>query len=321
MAASTFLFINLIDPLHNGAGQGLGPIDRPVIRERSTGFPLIQPTSLKGALRGCYDKKWANVPDGPNKVVALFGPESGKGESHAGAISFGEGQLLALPVRSLKGCFVWVTSPLILHRFAQKIEMAGISFPQLIALLPTLYNISQPLICLGSENLLLMGEGTSRSLMLEEFAFNVTPSNELKIFAETLTGKVFPKKLNDPKALPSYLNKIFKQKLVILPEDIFGHFAQHALEVTPNIAIGKNGVTATGSLRYTEYAPRESIFFSLLLHEKAASPSKYSYDTVILDLDNEAKVKSSFETSLPGKIQIGGDETVGKGQVELVRWR
>lgn len=321
MTTNTFLFINLIDPLHNGAGQGLGPIDRPVIRERTTGFPLIQPTSLKGALRGYYDKKWANEPNGPNKVVALFGPESGKGESHAGAISFGEGQLLAFPVRSLKGCFIWATSPLILHRFAQKMELAEIPFPQLTRLLPTLYNITQPLICQGSENLLLMGEGPSRSLLLEEFSFNFTSSPELKIFADEMAGKVFPKKLNDLKAQPSYLSKIFKQKLVVLPEDIFGHFAQHALEVTPNIAIGNNGVTTTGSLRYTEYAPRESIFYSLLLHEKAASPGKYSYDPAILGLDEESKVKSSFEASLPGKIQIGGDETVGKGQVELVRWR
>ena len=40
-----------ITPLHNGSGQGLGAIDRPVIREVASGLPFVQGSSLKGALR------------------------------------------------------------------------------------------------------------------------------------------------------------------------------------------------------------------------------------------------------------------------------
>lgn len=45
------LFLHAITPLHNGAGQGIGSADRPIIREVMTHFPFIQSSTLKGAMR------------------------------------------------------------------------------------------------------------------------------------------------------------------------------------------------------------------------------------------------------------------------------
>jgi CRISPR-associated protein Cmr4 len=43
--------LKVLTPLHIGAGQGLGHVDLPIVREAHTNFPYIPGTSLKGALR------------------------------------------------------------------------------------------------------------------------------------------------------------------------------------------------------------------------------------------------------------------------------
>jgi len=306
MAKHSFLFITLIDPLHNGAGQGLGLIDRPIIRERTTGFPMIQPSSIKGVLRDVYDEKWS--PD-KAKVKALFGPEPGKGEEHSGAISFGEGQLLAFPIRSLRGCFVWATSPLLLHRFKEKSVIAGVSLTKIDPLLEKVIAADKPMICDGSEDELLVGpkplagQPDRRPLMLEEYSYEATASLELKKFAGDVADKIFGSTF--------FLNAEFKKKLILLPEDTFRYFVTNATEVVPNIQIGDEGVTKDGSLRYTEYLPRESVLYSLIIHEKTK-------DAVLKW--NDSDVKAAFDKDFSERrIQIGGDETTGKGLVSLIR--
>ena len=41
MAGKTMLMIKAISPMHNGAGEGIGAIDRAIARERITNFPKI----------------------------------------------------------------------------------------------------------------------------------------------------------------------------------------------------------------------------------------------------------------------------------------
>ena len=48
---SKILFIFAETPLHAGTGSGLGAVDLPIQRERSTGYPIVQASGLKGALR------------------------------------------------------------------------------------------------------------------------------------------------------------------------------------------------------------------------------------------------------------------------------
>src|SRR5690606_22300928 len=82
-------------------------------------------SSLKGVLR-----QWARdarAPDGApllseDDVRALFGedrqPDQKAGiTSHAGCVQIMEAKILAFPVRSLAGCFAWITCPPALQRF------------------------------------------------------------------------------------------------------------------------------------------------------------------------------------------------------------
>lgn len=289
------MFVNVITPLHNGSGEGLGIVDNPIMRERITQFPIIQATSIKGVLREEYEER------GHSEVIALFGPRPGNGEDHAGAVSFGEGQLLAFPVRSLKGCFVWVTSPLILWRFYQKINLIGKGslFPKLKILMDKIHSgLNEAIMCPSGKNELLL----RNNLLLEEFPIKCIDMPELEAFADEIGTKIFETGIDD------FLKIELKKKLVILHDDTFRYFVTNATEITPNIRIGENGTTEDGSLRYTEFLPSETIMYSILTFDKSRIKNANS---------NAIVVKTKFHTIKLKSIQIGGDETTGKGVVKI----
>lgn len=296
------MFVDVITPLHNGSGEGLGIVDNPIMRERTTQFPIIQASSIKGVLRDAYEEKKSS------DVVALFGPPPGQGEEHAGAVSFGDGQILAFPVRSLKGCFVWVTSPLVLWRFYQKINLIGMGniFPELKNLIDKLHSgLSKAMICPSGKDEILLKRDQSDpgKLLLEEFPIDCDDIKELEKFANEIGIKIYEKGIDD------FLKNEFKKKLVVLHDDAFRYFVTNATEVIPNIRIGETGTTEDGSLRYTEFLPSETILYSILTFEKARTS----------DNKSDAKhIKANFYKTKLSSIQIGGDETTGKGIVKIV---
>lgn len=312
-------FISALTPLHNGSGTGLGLIDNPVIRERHTNFPFIQSSSLKGVLRDEFGK------DDFPLVQALFGPPTTKAESHAGAVTFSDARILAFPIRSLKGGFVWATSPLILHRFWRQVDLAGkaSAFPKLKALVETLnhshyQDFATIDVCpQGKGQIELHGR-----VILEEFPKTARDNTQLGDFATELAKILFD---------DDFLKKLFSTQLVILNEESFQYFVANATEVTPNIRIGENGTTEDGSLRYTEYLPMETVLFGFLLF----GPPKHPADAKLLEefkqleptikgakkkfADDPAWTRALFMEKFAtiGKFQIGGDETTGKGIVDM----
>jgi CRISPR-associated protein Cmr4 len=122
------LFIYVETPLHAGTGRGLGAVDLPIQRERTTGYPIIQASSLKGRLRAASDPN-LNPQVGLTKAehLAIFGPETGNASDHAGALSTGDARILLFPVRSLAGVFAWTTSVDALARFLREAHMVGLS--------------------------------------------------------------------------------------------------------------------------------------------------------------------------------------------------
>lgn len=312
----SILFMDAITPVHNGAGEGLGIIDRPIIRERTTKFPFIQASSIKGTLRDEYFFVKLNSDlQKKEKVEAIFGPE--QGDLHSGAISFGDGNLLCFPVRSLYGCFVWATSPFLLYRFGRILEISRNinSFPNLKALLSNARlhsGMTDVLINPESDDLLLVGkkpaqgQQDTRKIVLEEFPRSVYPLNEVKNCADEIAGKVFASQSS------SFLKTEFVKKFVIFPEDTFRYFITYATEIVSNIKIDDETGTSKEGLRYTEYLPSETILYCIIGFEKARRK-----DAQTLGLDTPAAVKKLFVNNKPERIQIGADETKGKGFVEL----
>jgi len=107
------LYLFTRTPLHVGAGASVGAIDQPVQRERHTGFPIIPGSSIKGVLADCGDylardengkiiidesRKTSKRTDKGAHLFGLGASNVDGDNGQAGAISFGEAQILAFPV-------------------------------------------------------------------------------------------------------------------------------------------------------------------------------------------------------------------------------
>jgi CRISPR-associated protein Cmr4 len=99
--------------IHAGTGQAAGAIDLPVARERTTQYPFIPGSSMKGAL---LDSSRGDGLD----VERLFGKQE-----NAGQLLISDARLLLLPVRSLSSPYVWLTCPYLVERFSRDMERAG----------------------------------------------------------------------------------------------------------------------------------------------------------------------------------------------------
>uniref|UniRef100_A0A832EDS6 Type III-B CRISPR module RAMP protein Cmr4 n=1 Tax=Desulfacinum infernum TaxID=35837 RepID=A0A832EDS6_9BACT len=153
--------MRICTPVHMGAGQALGIIDNPIQRERSTDHPYLAGSGIKGAFRHAARGLWAQENGLLDRV---FGPEH-DGSDHAGAISFADAQLVAFPVRSLKGVYVYATSPLALQRLARLAGVAGIALPSFSC--PSLRDDEAVVL---NKKVLASGRERSR-LILESYAF------------------------------------------------------------------------------------------------------------------------------------------------------
>ena len=120
LARPFFMFTET--PLHAGSGDDLGLVDLPIQRERHTGFPKVEASSLKGGIREAFENQRTIEFDGHSlsgeeKKLAMslsFGPDDG--DLHAGALGFTDARLLLFPVRSMRGVFAWVTCPEVIGR-------------------------------------------------------------------------------------------------------------------------------------------------------------------------------------------------------------
>jgi CRISPR-associated protein Cmr4 len=94
--------ITCLTNLHVGAeGVNYGVVDNLVQRDTITNIPVINASSLKGALREFFKNEWKENND---KLNYIFGPDSTRnnssGKEGIGNYKFFEARLLSLPMRS-----------------------------------------------------------------------------------------------------------------------------------------------------------------------------------------------------------------------------
>ena len=302
-SATAMLFLHAQTSLHPGSGTALGVVDLPVQRERHTQWPLIPGSALKGILRDACrekarenyggDRRRANEEDA--QLVAAFGPGkiSGEASTHAGAISVSDARLLAFPVRSLRGVFAWVTCPAVLERLNRDLTLARRA-P--IDSLPQLDPRKREQAACRPDSPLLLQDGAAQKLILEEFEF--TWAAGVDAVAQWLS---------DHAVLDPFTKERIKSHLVVLQDDDFTHFVRHATEVVARIGLDYEKKTVKeGALFYQEFLPPETLFYSLVF----ANDSRFEKHPA-----KAANVLSYLDQRLAevGLLQVGGDETTGKG--------
>ena len=132
----TYIYqIETISNLHVGSGEtNQGVVDNLVQRDAITNFPVINASSLKGALRQHFlelsQQKDAEINE--TFINHVFGSSiNNKGRDtdnqKAGAYRFFDARFLSIPVRSDKSLYLMATCPLVLKDFCETVRLLNIS--------------------------------------------------------------------------------------------------------------------------------------------------------------------------------------------------
>jgi CRISPR-associated protein Cmr4 len=300
---STSLFIYTETSLHAGVGSTVSVVDLPIQRERTTQFPIVQGSGIKGALR-------SQVNDGfegrDNLINLVFGGEeedkkdNTKKVNFAGAVSVGDARIVLFPVRSLAGVFAYITCPAVLARVRRDMK----DFPELdqaIAMDAALVNTKSTV-------------SASNRVVLEEFSFTAQSNPAVDEIAGWLADYALPD-------APEY--KYWKDKLqtslVILHDDAFRDFVQNSTEIVTRVRLDSAKKTVIdGALWTQEMLPPDTLLMSAVIVRSTRSERIRNDDGKSFSPENV--IGWLHDTSIiPSRIQLGGDETSGQGMVAL-RW-
>ena len=283
------VFLYAISPVHVGAGQAIDVIDNPIQREKHTGHPSFAGSGIKGAVRHSF----AALGGEPGDIDRLLGPASDKGDGlHAGAISVGDAQLVALPVRSLKGGYLYATCPQALARAQRLLKLTGAAVNWII-----------PTVKEGEALLVHDGLLSAGKLHLEAFEYAAADAGKLADIASDLANNALP----DAQEYAFFREKL-QTDLVVLSDTDFAYFSQHAMLVEAHVRINaETGTASDGSLFYTENLPPESILIAPLMASQTRTKSDNLPAEAVL-----SQIKTLIHTRL---LQIGGDATTGRGLV------
>ena len=281
MLTRAFL-LHALSPLHAGTGQAAGIVDLPIARYRSTGIPFVPGSSIKGVLR---DARRANGVEKDDLLLAVFGPDTDNAAAHAGALVVGDARLLALPVRSFRGTFAWVSSPLLLELARRDLgEVAsGLNLPSLAGRAARVVNGST---CLFENKIYL---------------------EDLDLPAEVDPGCVGWARFLSPLVSPGA--DIFSKRFAVVDDDTMSFVMETATQLDARVRLDSETRTvAKGALWLEESLPPESLLLGLLAADRSRKK----------DFEMTAREVLDFALANETVLQLGGKATVGRGRCRMV---
>ena len=283
-----------VSPIHAGSGASTSAVDLPIQRERHTNWPHIQASGVKGAFRAHF-RDFADKNNDKQLINLIFGSDKQDDwkneENLPGAMSVSDARLLAFPMRSNIAPFAWVTCPSVLKRL--KTDLGYISLGEEMTIHEQ--DIKEDnAVSIGSDNI-------SGQVVLEDAVVNVTNEIEDDFFKNTFSEL---------------------KRLILISDEMFDYAVSYCTEIQTNIKISsKTGTAVDGALRYQEFLPADSVLYSIV-HYSGRNVSEIKDDQqsdlkkLVEEMQAE-KIKTFVENTVKDFIQIGGDETLGKGICKL----
>ncbi|MBA2660921.1 MAG: type III-B CRISPR module RAMP protein Cmr4 [Bradymonadaceae bacterium] len=270
--------LHALSPLHAGTGHSAGIIDLPTARMKGTGIPFLPGSSIKGVLRD-------SCQGGGDRVEAAFGPSDDSG-LHAGALVVGDARLVALPVRTFKGAFAWVSSPLLLALTKRdlgaehKLEIPSLSERGALVTKSTLNTCVQ-----------------GGRLYLEDLDLVASTDPRVDVWAEFLAKLVSPE------------SDVFSKRFAIIDDDTMTFLCETATQVDARVAIDREtGTARAGALWLEESLPPETILIGLMGADRSRREGVPMEPTEVLD----------FVLEQEEVLQFGGKATIGRGRCRIL---
>lgn len=280
--------LQALSALHVGTGQGIGVVDLPIARAKATNLPIVAGSALKGVLR---DEAKSQMDLSDQDIQTLFGPNNTEA-TYAGAIAFGDAQLLLLPIRSFAGTVAYATCPYILRQYQRDVG-GNLDIPKLEA--------DKARVSEGSALFVANGKMALEDLDIEAYETGLATQ-----WAEKITEQLYPEGV----AQFELWRDAVTSRFVILPDDIFSFLADTATEIRTRIRIDRDTrVVMNGALWTEENLPAETVLWGVL----GISASRKKEEQRPTE-DLAALLPVNQELSL----QIGGKHTVGRGLCRLL---
>lgn len=318
--AGWMLYVHALTPIHSGTGAAAGVVDLPVARERTTTWPYLPGSSLKGVLRDAAEFNAAAQEDQAKRQEAeqtnrlIFGPDTDHADEGAGAVWFADAHLLCLPVRSFRGTFAWVTCRLALERWRRDLVALGANMEVTLPAVPPDGSVR-----LGKRGTIDYEDEERDEHNRPRRDAQNQPIKVTRIALEDLDFAVEPPVAGDAATLAvatviadalfpatDWWRDHFVDRLALIDDDTFGQLARTATEVVARIRLDPASKTvATGALWYEEAVPAEAIFTAPI----GVAPRQR---------DEAPRIETALTAlaAAPG-LQIGGHAGVGRGLVRL----
>lgn len=270
-----------VTPCHAGSGSSFSVIDLPIQRERHTNWPVIHASGMKGAIRAQFDRYKGKTQSSADDLTELiFGSEKSE---YAGSLSISDAKILAFPMRSSFAPFVWITCPAVLTRLNKDLKLAEKQGDDLGEIREIAKN--QAFWISGA-----FTEGIN--VLLEDM--------------EVTTMK--------PVALPNIETFLAKaERLLIVHDEVFNYGVSNCTSIMAHISIDqKTGTTKDGSLRYKEELPSDTLMYALVSWGDSRNMGDQLKSEMIKGLVTQ--------DAIVNHLQVGGDETLGRGIFEI-EWK
>lgn len=269
-------------PVHAGGPESLAAVDLPIQREAATGLPVIWGQSLKGALRQAW--RDAGLPDEQtafgSRPPGFADDEVETGDAGAvltkGALSVGDAQLVLFPAATLRQVFGWVTAPLLLSRLGRKLRLLGTDpDPVFQVTISGGYGLGAP--------------GWEGAQVLGPFIENIRADSGVSKIGAILAQLVCP----TDTAFEFTRRKMATDVLLVEDSTIQG-LTRMGTDIVVRVQLEEKTKTVAHGPFYSEHLPAETVLAALL----AGS-------------DDHLKHLAGLLNGQP--VQLGGDETIGKG--------
>ncbi len=270
-----------ISPIHAGSGASTSAVDLPIQRERHTNWPHIQASGVKGAMRDHY-RKFAGEKQGQT-INLIFGSDKGNDELQEGAKD------------DLPGAISFSDAKLLAFPMRSNVApFVWVTCPSVLKRLKNDLEFSgfpsfDDIPPLDKENAFTLNGTFPEKVILEDAVVSV---------ASVDTGFKFPEGFPDI------------ERLLLISDEMFDYCVSYCTEIQTQIKIDSaTGTAKDGALRYQELLPADSFMYSIVYYSRSAGLKDLQAGTI----------QNHLEDVIKDFIQIGGDETLGRG-ICKIKW-
>ena len=270
-----------ISPIHAGSGTSTAVVDLPIQRERHTNWPHVQASAVKGAMRAHY-RQFAGE-ENAKLINIIFGSDKDNDKKFDHSDDDTPG---AIAVSDAK----------------------LVAFPVRSNIAPFVWVTSPSVL----KRFILDNQLIDKEILWDEPVFQ--NEDDAFVLNGDISGKVI---LEDAVVQVANQNVISNplsqfptiERLLLISDSMYDYIVSSCTEVQTQIKIeADKGTTKGSSLRYQELLPADSLLYSIVY-----------YSQKNLNHLQTEKIKEHIEKVIDKFIQIGGDETLGRG-ICKIKW-